>query len=262
MTAAVARARTLPVASELTKLLTLRSIWITALLVIVIDVLAAWSQAAPVADAIRSGDANLAPGITPETVGFEWVALGLIGIIVIGVIAASSEYSSGQISTSLVAVPNRRRLFLSKVVALVIVVAAIGAVTIPALSLLSQFGLGDLSVIDDGVPASLVLRWLGATGYWVAMALISFAIATLLRQMLIPLFALIVISQLSLLQLLLSPMFVYLPTIAGVQLFDPGLITGSYPDAAIGLPAAALVTTLWTIALLAAAGVRFIRRDT
>ena len=37
-------------------------------------------------------------------------------------------------------------------------------------------------------------------------------------------FAIMVISQLSLMLLLLSNFFAYLPTIAGVQLFDPGLI--------------------------------------
>lgn len=249
------------VLSELTKLLTLRPIWITASITVAVDVLAAWSQAGAVADAIRSGDPSLAPGTVPETVGFEWVALGLIGIIVIGVVAASSEYSSGQLSTTFVAVPNRLRLFCSKVVALAILVALVGVITVPLLSLLSQLGLGDLSVIDGALPASLLQRWAGAVVYWVAISLISFAIATLLRQALIPLLALIVISQLSLLQLLLSPAFAYLPTIAGVQLFDPGLVTGAYPDATLGLPVAAAVTVGWTLVLLVVAAHRFLRRD-
>lgn len=246
--------------SELTKLLSLRSVWITALIVAALSILAAWSQAGAIGDALRTNDPALAPGTVPESVGLEWVTLGEIGIIVIGVIAASSEYTSGQLKTSLLASPGRLRLFLAKIAALTILVTGIGIVTVPALSLLSQHGLGDLSVIDGEVPASLLLRWVGAIGYWVAMALIGFSIATLLKQTLIPLFALIVISQLGLMLLLLTTWLAYLPTIAGIQLFDPGLIA-SYPDAALGIQLAAIVTTGWTIAFLALAGHRFVRRD-
>lgn len=255
------QARPRLIRSELSKLISLRSIWITSLLVAVLCILAAWSQAAGTGDAIRSNDPELADGVTPETVGLDWVALGLIGVIVIGVIAAGSEYTSGQLKTSLVAAPNRVRLFFAKIAALTALITVIGVVTVPTLSLLSQHGLGNLSVIDGQVPASLLLRWVGAIAYWVATALISFSIAILLKQNLIPMFALIVISQVGLMLLLLSTWFAYLPTIAGTQLFDPGL-TSYYPDAALGIPVAATVTAAWTVALLAIAGYRFVRRDT
>lgn len=248
-------------AAELTKLLTLRSVWVTAVVTLVIVLVAAWSQAGTIGDALRSDDPALAAGLAPETVGFEWVALGLIGIMVVGVLAASSEYTSGQIATSLLAVPDRRRLFLAKAMALALLVTLIGAVTVPALSLLSQRGLGDLAVLDGGIPVSLLLRWIGAIIYWMAMSLIAFSVAMLLRQSLIPLFALIVISQLSLLLLLLTPAFAYLPTIAGVQLFDAGLVTGGYPDAALSGPLAAALTAAWTLALLVLSGFRLARRD-
>lgn len=261
MTTTITAPRPQLIRSELTKLLSLRAIWVTALVTFTIVVLVGWSQAGPVGDALRTNDPELAPGATPATIGFDWVALGLIGIIVIGVIAASSEYVSGQFKTSLVAAPQRARLFLAKCTALVIIVGALGIVTIPLLSLLSQSGLKDLSVIAGGIPASLVFKWIGAVAYWVATALISFALGILMRQTLIPLFLLIVISQMSLMLLLLSNSLAYLPTIAGVQLFDPGLVTGSYPGAALALPVAALVTAAWTFALLVAAGWRFIKRD-
>lgn len=261
MSIATATEREHLIAAELTKLLSLRSIWITALVTVALVILAAWSQANAIGDALRSHDPALAPGIQPETVGFEWVALGLIGILIIGVVAAGSEYTSGQIHTSLVAAPGRVRLFLAKAVALTIVITVIGIVSIPTLSLLSQQGLGSLSVIDEQIPLSLILRWIGAIGYWIAMALIAFSTALLLRQTLIPLFALIVISQLSLLLLLLSNILAILPTIAGVQLFDEGLVAGSYPEAELGIPLAVALTSGWTILMLVIAGWRFAKRD-
>jgi len=248
--------------SELTKLITLRSLWITAALTWLIVVLLGWSQAGPVGDALRTNDPGLAPGASPETVGFDWVALGLIGIIVIGVISASSEYVSGQLRTSLVSVPNRLDLYLAKGAALTVFVTVLGILTVPLLSVLSQSGLAELSVIDGTLPGSLVLRWVGAIAFWDAIALIGFSLGILLKQTLIPLFVLIVVSQLSLMLLLLSPGFAYLPTVAGVLLFDPGLVTGSYPDADLGAPTAAVVTAVWTIALVVAAGIRFSTRDT
>ncbi|MCP2048989.1 UNVERIFIED_ORG: hypothetical protein J3D58_003061 [Paenarthrobacter nicotinovorans] len=246
--------------AELTKLVTLRSVWITAALTWLIVVLVGWSQAGPVGEALRTNDPGLAPGASPETVGFDWVALGLIGIIVIGVISAS-EYVSGQLRTSLVAAPNRERLYVAKCTALTVFVTLLGLVTIPLLSLLSQSGLGELSVVNGTVPASLVLRWVGAIAFWDAIALIGFALGILLKQTLIPLFALIVVSQLSLMLLLLTPAFAYLPTVAGVLLFDPGLVTGSYPAADLGTLTAAMVTFTWTAGLVGFAGFRFSTRD-
>lgn len=250
------------VRAELTKLVTLRSIWVTWLVTFVTVIVFGWSQAAPVGEALRDNDPDLAPGATPETVGFEWVALGMIGVIVIGVFAASSEYISGQIKTTLVAAPERRKLFAAKIVALTAVVTALGLATVPLLSLLAQHSIGELSVVDGGIPGSLVRRWFGAIVYWDAIALISFSFALLLRQALVPLFVVIVVSQLSLMLLLLSTNFTYLPTIAGVQLFDPGLVVGSYPDAELATGTAALVTITWTIAALGVAGWRMNRRDT
>ncbi|HKU35359.1 MAG TPA: hypothetical protein VJP90_07390 [Paenarthrobacter sp.] len=257
----IARGRPRLLQSELTKLITLRPVWITALVTFAVVVLMGWSQAGPVGDSLRSNDPELAPGASPATVGFDWVALGLIGIIIIGVTAASSEFVSGQVRSSVLAVPFRGRLYGAKCGALLLSVSAFGLLTIPLLSLLSQAAIGDLSVITHGNPADLVLRWLGAVLCWDATALIGFSLAILLKQSLIPLFVLIVVSQLSLLLLLLGPALAYLPTIAGLQLFDPGLVTGSYPDAALSLPAAAAATVVWTAGLLALAGWRFAARD-
>lgn len=248
--------------SEIVKLLTLRSVWITALVSIALCIGIPTLTAPSIGDAIIANDPDLAPGTVPETVGLEWIGLGLIGIAIIGVIAASSEYVSKQVVTSLLAVPRRLQLALAKAAALCILVTVIGIVTIPTMSLLSQIRLGDISVIRDGVPETLVWRWVGGLVLWVATAQIGFALALLMRQALIPLLVMIVVSQLTLPLVNLVPLAQYLPFAAGTQLFDAAMITSSRPDAALTPAAAALTLAAWTGGLLLAAILRFRQRDT
>ncbi|WP_435738250.1 hypothetical protein V5D56_06580 [Cellulosimicrobium sp. PMB13] len=247
--------------SELTKLLTLRSVWVTLLVTAVCMVGLAWVSAPSVGEGIASGDPDLAPGTVAETVGLEFVLLGQIGVIVAGVMAAGSEQTSGQIKTSLVAVPARTGLLVVKATALLLVTLVVGIVTIPAVSLVSQVGLGDVGVIDGGVPTSLVLRWVGALAYWVGIALVSFALTVVLRQVLLPLFVLVAVSQLSLMLVVLTPASRFLPTVAGVQLFDPTTITAAFPAAALTPAAAATCLAAWVLVLLVAATWLFRTRD-
>jgi hypothetical protein len=51
-----------------------------------------------------------------------------------------------------------------------------------------------------------------------------------------------------------------LPTVAGVQLFDPASLVTAYPDAALRTPAAGGVVLVWVAALLAVAFVLFRKR--
>lgn len=247
--------------SELTKLLTLRSVLLTLLITVVLSVAMAALTAPAVGEGILSGDPDLAAGTVPEAVGLEWVILGQIGIIVVGVLAGSHEFTGRQVTTSLVAVPRRGRLVATKVLALTLVVLLTGVVAIPALSLLSQAGLGELGVLGDGVPESLVTRWLGALVFWLGMGLIGFALGMLMRQALVPLFVLIVVSQLSMMLVVLSPWSKVLPTVAGVQLFDPTSITAAFPDAALSPAVAYGSFTTWVLLLVVVAATRFVQRD-
>ena len=241
--------------SELVKLLTLRSVTITLVVTAALPIGMASRSAPAVGRAITSNSTNLPPGITPETVGLSWIGLGLIGVIVVGVIAGSSEYTNHQVNTSLLSVPKRLQLVLTKSWALLLVTVGIGVTTIPALSIVSQIGLGELGVLDRGIPASLIWRWIGAIGLWVATAQIGFALALLLRQSLIPLFLMIVISQLSLALVYFFPATRYLPFAAGLQIYDPASITGP----ALSPVVAVSTLTGWTVVLLGLAIFRFRR---
>ena len=248
-------------ASELVKLVTLRSAWITALATAVVCIGAAALFAPSVGDAILANDPALAPGTVPESVGLEWISLGIIGILIIGVNAGSSEYTGGQLKTSLLAVPSRLTLAFTKALALFVVTLSLAVVTIPTLSILSQLAIGDLGVLDGGIPASLMWLWAGGIAYWVAMAQIGFALGLLMRQSLIPLFALIIVSQIVLVIIYWIPLLKYLPDAAGSQLFDPSSIEGSNPDAVL-TPTAAIVTlAVWVVVLLSVAILRFRQRD-
>lgn len=245
--------------SELTKLLTLRSVaWSMLVAAVLVPVLAG-AVAPSVAASIRSDDPSLAPGTTPELVGLEWVVFGQLGLIVMGVLAATTEYG-GQLGTSLVAVPSRARLLAHKALALTLVAALVAIVGVPGMSVLSQLGLGELSVIRDGVPASLLLRWALGCVYWVGMALIGLALGLLFRQALVPLFLLVTLSQLSLILVVLFRPLRFLPTASGVMLFDDSIVA-QLPDVAMGTGMALAVFLGWVVGLLGLAWVLFLRRS-
>ncbi len=127
----------------------------TLVLAVTVPVALAALTAPAVRDALATDDPALAPGVTPAGVGMEYVALGQIALVVVGVLAASSEYRGGQLLVSLTAVPARGRLLAAKSLALALVSLVVAVLAVPAMSLVSQTLLGDLSVIDDGVPS----RW-------------------------------------------------------------------------------------------------------
>ncbi|GAB3726938.1 hypothetical protein GCM10027598_46410 [Amycolatopsis oliviviridis] len=89
------------------------------------------------------------------------------GFIVLGVIAATSEYSGGQIHRTLTAMPRRIVLQLSKMAALLIV-------AVPAAGLTALAGL-----MVTGGPLSDAV---GASAYLTLTAVISAAVATILRR--------------------------------------------------------------------------------
>ena len=247
--------------SEVVKLLTLRSVRVAILTTVALCVGMAALTAPSIGDAMALNDPGLAPGTTPETVGLEWVGLGLIGVSIVGVIAGSSEYTGHQLKTSLISVPSRTRITVTKSLALLAVTVTMAVVAIPALSLLSQLGLGELGVLQEGVPASLIWRWLGGLLVWGATAQIGFALGVLLRQAILPLFLMIVISQLTLPLVHLVPFAQYLPFAAGTLLYDPGMITGSTPNAYLPPLIAGALVLGWTGLLVGVALIRFQKRD-
>lgn len=246
--------------SELVKLVTLRSVWVTAILAVICTVVPAVLMAPETGELIRTKHPDLAPGINPSNVGLEWVAIGLIFLLVIGVTTGSSEFTSGQLKTSLLADPHRLRLLFAKALALFVLTLTIAVIAVPAIGYLSQIGIGDLSQVENGVTVDLLTRWLGGIIHWVAMAQIGFALGVIFRQTLIPLFVLIVLSQFVLMLLHLFPVVKFAPIATSLQLLDPEAVEAASTDAVLPAAPSLALTAAWVSALLITAAVVFKKR--
>ncbi|MCE7012101.1 ABC transporter permease [Kibdelosporangium philippinense] len=202
---------------------------------------------------VPTGIAILNSGKQSPDIGYQELAFGTFGAIVLGVVLASSEYFTEgeehgrQVTTSLIVVPSRIRLLAAKIVALAVLTAGL-ATAATLLTFLS-------ARIEMDVP-----RVLAIIVYWVLTSLLAFGITMLARNGIIPLTVLIVNSGLvsvSFLLTKLTPLAVYLPDVAGVQMFVGKM------DVPIRLSplTGGLVMCGWVAAVLLAGFVAFTRRD-
>nr|WP_274536996.1 ABC transporter permease subunit [Kitasatospora sp. CB01950] len=163
--------------------------------------------------------------------------------MVFAVLAVAGEHSSGMIRTSLLAVPDRGRLYLAKTAATALAALAFGAPVTVAGYLVTQYALGPhgAGIGADGVPGALV----GAVGYLVLMSLFAAGPAAAARNAVVPLIVLLpmVLAGSHLLSLpgATRELSRYLPDRAGAE-----LLTVGSRDGLRGL----LVLIAWTAAAL------------
>lgn len=243
-------------AAEFAKLASLPAAWIAA----AISVLVPGGIAVLTASAARRGGVPTA-GIDT---GYQELAIGVVGAIVLGVVAISSEYftesaeSGGgrQITTSLTAVPSRLRFLCAKMSAIALTCALLALVA-------SAVTMGVVQVLGDapGLGADDVPRLAGVVCYWVYTALLAFGITVLTRHGAIPLAILIINTSVVSVTYLLTkviPLANFLPDMAGVRMFIRDFAdTGVEIEPLLGY----LVMTAWVAALLAIATITFTRRD-
>ncbi|HLL65807.1 MAG TPA: hypothetical protein VK453_08655 [Micromonosporaceae bacterium] len=245
------------VRAELRKLLALP----TARIGLVLGVLLAPAIAVLNAPATRRA---IAAGTLTDTsdVGLLNLGIGLIGPMVLGVVVMSSEYTSTgddapgarQLTMTLTAVPDRLRLLVAKAAALVLVVAAQGAVTTAATLTATH------ALYGEEVPVPAPGRVAAAILYWVLTALLAYAITLITRNGVVPLTLLILNSTVVSVSYLLTKvtdLAAYLPDIVGAHMF----IRSSDFPVKIGPVTAGLVMTAWVVALLTVGAVLFHRRD-
>ncbi|GAB3929439.1 hypothetical protein GCM10029976_029080 [Kribbella albertanoniae] len=209
---------------------------------------------------------NSGRGKTAFETALGGMPLGTVGAVVIGVVAFSHEYTANnadagggrQITTTLTVTPQRIRILLAKVMAIVLLVVGSAAVTLPV-----TIGITHLIVDTTGPGVSFgdaIARCLGGTLYWTLMALIAFAITVILRNGVIPLIVLIVNSSVVSVSFLLSKLTslaFWLPDVAGLRLFSDVMTVEGALDAGPG----GLVMTGWAVVFCVAAGFVFTRRD-
>ncbi|MEV4121691.1 hypothetical protein [Micromonospora sp. NPDC049645] len=207
--------------AELRKLLTLPSLRRTALLTCAANLLLAYAYAAAESRGEPLGDdAALAP------LGYTQA-----GFLVLGVLAAASEYQEGdQIRTTLLAMPRRLPLQAVKAAVLAVVTLPVAAVT-----------------VATSTPAGGAGTWMpAATAYLTLTTLLGAAVASVVRR------------SVPAVVLLLGLYF-----IAGPLLRARTATSAAYlPDtAALDPSRGAAATITWTLAALTLAAVTLHRRD-
>lgn len=243
--------------SETTKLFTNVSTWVIAGAII----LATWPMALSNAGASKlpADDPRLfsAEPIPIEFQGFEMAGFGYVLIVVLAALWAGNEYGSGmQIRSTLTATPQRGGLFLMKTLLLAVSVGFIGFVTMTGTIIITH--LASNTGIDPWTLSPAIWMNLGGvTLAWTSTALITFAIGSLARTSILPLF-------------LITPLVIgigdfltgfwagakYLPVAAGAAMYsDPA--SGTHLTPVFG----GVIQSLWALALLSAAYILFFRRD-
>lgn len=193
-------------------------------------------------------------------VGYIGLALGVQGVIILGVLAVSSEYltesseSGGgqQMTTSLTAVSSRLRFLLAKAAAVTVLSVLLSIIAILAALSASYLVLGEYT------PAFEQSKLLGVVCYWTFTALLAFGITVLTKNGIIPLAVLIINTSFVSFSFLLSKvtkLALYLPDRAGTEMF---MFTS---DRFLTPFNGGLVMFAWVLVLFIVAAIVFHRRD-
>ncbi|MFI6505468.1 ABC transporter permease [Nonomuraea typhae] len=187
-------------------------------------------------------------------IGLASISYAQAGFVVFGVLAACSEYTGGQIRTTLSAVPRRTLQLTAKHLALAIAV-------LPAAAFTAAAGVALTAVMSGGTaepPAfgQAAGALSGVTGYLVLITLAAAAVGALLRNTLAAVVALLayffIVGPLLRDRL---PAAKYLPDSAGSAMWFPAAD-------AVTPGQGALLLTAWTVLLIVVALLGYRRRDT
>ena len=128
-------------------------------------------------------------GLDPAKVSLTGIDLGQAVVVILAVLAISSEYSSGMIRVTLTAMPRRYTVLTAKAAVITVVVLAAGSVAVLASILVGQALLSGhgFTAANGFAPLSLedatVLRAaVGSVLYLALIGLLSLGIATALRD--------------------------------------------------------------------------------
>jgi ABC-2 type transport system permease protein len=168
--------------SEWTKLRSLRSTWWTVLAALVLCIgLSLLIDWAIVANWDQASEADRAT-FDPVNNSFNGVSLGQLAIAVLGVLVVSSEYSTGGVRATFIAVPRRLSVLGAKAVVMALLGLAVGLVVAFVCFLASQ-AIFSSQDIDTSLGGSGVLRAVvGAALYIAACGMFGLAVGALLRQ--------------------------------------------------------------------------------
>lgn len=251
--------------SEWTKIRSVRStIWSLVILVVLALIFTAlflqmgianWDNASPADQAAMRLDPT-------GTILGSGILLSQLAVCVLGVMVIASEYSTGMIRASLLAVPSRVPMLAAKGTVFALLVLAVGELTAFA-----SFFIG-APIMQSKVPVAIgdpgALRAVVGTGLYLALlGLFALAIGAIIRHTAASITAVIAFV------LVIAPMTGFIPGSAGTYInaylpTEAGyLITQQHPRAedVLGPWQGLGVLALWTILLLGIAAVLLRRRD-
>jgi ABC-type transport system involved in multi-copper enzyme maturation permease subunit len=188
--------------------------------------------------------------------------LGQLAICVLGVIVICSEYSTGAIRASLLAVPKRLPMLAAKAVVFTVIDLVASAVTVFAVFFISTAILRSHVSITLGQPG-VTRACIGGVLYLTVLGLFSLAIGGLIRHMAAAIatviaLVLVVPPLVSLIPgTIANHVHGYLPTVAGVLVGQ----TSQQPADVLSPWQGFGVFCLWTVVLLAACAYLLVRRD-
>lgn len=191
-------------------------------------------------------------------VGYIGLALGVQGVIILGVLAVSSEYvtegsesgGGNQIRTSLTVVSSRLHFLLAKASAVTVVSILLSLVAIVTTVSATHVILGKYA------PAFAVSRLIGAVCYWTFTAHLAVGMTLLTKNGIIPLAVLIINSSFISFSFLLTKVTkfaFYLPDQAGANMF--------MSDGFLSPLTGGFVMFSWVAIILIVAAIVFHRRD-
>lgn len=156
--------------AELHKLITLPLVWLTLLGTFILNLI--------LAAAFTSADLQEAAG--PLNIGLASMIYLQAGFIILGILATCSEYTGGQIRTTLTTLPWRGYQLSTKHLALAIITIPAAFIIAASGVVLCTFMMRDTEeVIEIG---TMIKTLVGATGYLTLTTLLSAAIGALLRR--------------------------------------------------------------------------------
>ncbi|MEU8173608.1 hypothetical protein AB0C14_12085 [Microbispora hainanensis] len=236
-------------AAEMSKLVSLPAAWLTLGGTLVVNLILA--VAFTVAGLQGSTGTKSAVDIGLASIGYAQA-----GFVVLGVLTACSEYTGGQIRTTLTAMPRRALQLTAKHLALALVVVPAAAITAASGVVLTAGVLGDTAAPVASGRAVGALS--GVTAYLALSSLISAAVGALVRRTLAA--VVVLLGYFFIAGPLLrdhTPAAKYLPDSAGFAMWFPAADDASAVTPAQG----ALLLTAWTVALIVFAVIGYRRWD-
>lgn len=237
--------------AEMDKLITLPSVWITLICTFILNlgVVAAFTS-------VGLEGAAGTQGIL--IIGLSSMGYLQAGFIILGILTTCSEYTGGQIRTTLTAIPWRSLQLTTKHLALAMVTIPAGFIIVVLGMLYTWIRMRDIAVGVD--IDTLIEVIIGATGYLTLTSLLSAAVGAIIRRTTPTLVILLgyyfIVSPL--MKGLLRSFITYLPDAAGQSMYRPSSmdeLNALTPVQGTG------ILMLWALILIAVAVVFYRKRD-